>query len=387
MSGYDPFDPATIHDPYPAYAWLRREAPVFHNEAHDIWALARFADVQAALRDYDTYSSEEGVGSEYRPVPMLVAADPPEHTRLRRIVQRDFIPKAVEHWQPGIDALVDELLGSALGAAGPVDWVDAVATPLPVWVIVEMLGLPHADRAAMKGWSDDTMAALGGRLAPAESERVELALLEFAQYLYGQIQEHRAHPGDNLMNRLLDPRSGELLTNDELVSFVVLLVVAGNETTTNLLSSFVALMAEYPDQWDVLRARPELIPNAIEETLRFESPIQGFFRTTTRAVELHGRVIPEHAKVMMLYGSANRDEAAFAAADRFDVRREVSNHVAFGAGIHLCLGAPLARLEAATLIRALVARVERFELAGEGERAHNPLLRGWSSLPVRLIPA
>lgn len=387
MNDYNPFDPATIADPYPAYQWLRNEAPVFHNAEHDIWAISRFADVYAALRDYTTYSSEQGVGSEYRPVPMLIAQDPPDHTRLRRIVQREFIPKAIASWQPKIEALVDDLVGNALEADGPVDWVDAVATPLPVWVIMEMLGLPHEDRPQVKRWSDATMAALGGRLDDVARGQTEAEIIAFAEYLFTHVQAERAAPSDNLMAHLLSPRSGEVLTNDELVSFVMLLTVAGNETTTNLLAGFVALMAQYPEQWDILRARPTLIANAIEEILRYESPIQGFFRTTAREVALHGETIPEGAKVMMLYASANRDEAAFAAADRFDVRREVSNHLAFGAGIHLCLGAPLARLEAVTLVRVLVERVARFELVGPGERAHNPLLRGWHRLPVRLIPA
>jgi cytochrome P450 len=387
MPVYDPFDPRTIDDPYAAYAWLRSNAPAYRNPDHNIWVLSRFADVNAALRDYETYSSEQGVGSDYRPVPMMIANDPPEHARLRRIVQRDFVPKAIEHWRPRIEVLVDELLGRALASDGPVDWIDQVAMPLPVWVIADMLGVPRGDRDAIKAWSDDTLTALGGRLDLETSARVETNILRFTEYLYGQINGHRATPSDDLISTMLAPRSGEVLTDDELVSFAALLVVAGNETTTNLFGSFVQLMIEYPEQWETLRARPDLIPNAVEETLRFESPIQGFFRTTTREVALHGETIPTNAKVMMLYGAANRDDAAFAGAGRFDVRREVSNHLAFGSGIHLCLGAPVARLEATVLIRALIDRVERFEPVGEMERTSNPLLRGVRRLPVRLIPA
>lgn len=384
---YDPFAPEVMADPYPYYAWLRAEAPAFRIPEHDIWVLSRFADVNAALRDYETYSSEQGVGADYRPVPMMIASDPPEHARLRRIVQRDFIPKVIEAWRPRISALVDELLDRALGIDGPIDWINEVAIPLPVWVIADMLGLPREDRDRIKQWSDDTLTALGGRLDPAVSDHIEGEVLAFAEYLYGQIESQRSAGSDNLVTRLLRPHTGEVLTEDELVSFAMLLVVAGNETTTNLFGSFVALMAQQPEQWETLRNAPHLMTNAIEETLRYEAPIQGFFRTTNRPVEVHGQRIPQDAKVMMLYGSANRDEAAFAGADRFDVRREVSNHLAFGAGIHLCLGAPVARLEAQVLISALLERVAAFEPAGESERTANPLLRGFRSLPVRLIPA
>ncbi|MFZ4516188.1 MAG: cytochrome P450 [Acidimicrobiia bacterium] len=383
---FDPFDPVVIENPYPFYAALRADCPVVHNAEHDIWALSRHADVHAALRDVKQFSSVQGVGSEYRPVPMMIACDPPDHTRLRRIVQRDFTPSAITSWEPRIRSLVDQLLDAAI-ERGAGDWSATVAMPLPVWVICEMLGLPHEDREQLTVWSDDTLTALGGRLDAETSVRVESQVIAFAEYLDAQIEQRRRVPADDLITRLLRPFKGELLSPYELVSFVMLLLVAGNETTTNLMNNFVQSMIEHPAQWERLKAAPQYLSNAIEESLRYESPIQGFFRTTTCDVTVHETTIPEGAKVMLLFGSANRDERAFVDADRFDVRREIGNHLAFGSGIHLCLGAPIARLEMQVLVRAMLDRLNRFEPAGPIVRTSNPLLRGAAELPVQVIPA
>lgn len=386
LVSFNPYDPAVIENPYPHYAWLRAEAPVYHNEEHDIWALSRYADVAAALRDYSTYSSEQGVGADYRPVPMMIANDPPEHARLRRFVQREFTPSAVASWQDRIAGIADELLSAALDGE-TTDWAQDVALPLPVYVITEMLGMPASDRADIKRWSSDVLVALAGHMDSDTIVSIETELLVFAQYISDQVDARRNSPAQDLLSLLLLPNAGEILTHDELVSFVVLLLVAGNETTSNLLAHFAQLMVEHPDQWEILRNNRELVPNAIEEALRYESPIQGFFRTTTQPVALHGQDIPENAKVMMLYASANRDSAQFVDADRFDVRRPIGNHVAFGNGIHLCLGAPIARLEATVLILKMLDRIAGFEAAGTAVRTVNPLLRGYSSLPIRVIPA
>lgn len=383
---FNPYDPAVIENPYPHYAWLRGQAPVYHNEEHDIWVLSRYADVAAALRDYSTYSSEQGVGADYRPVPMMIANDPPEHARLRRFVQREFTPSAVASWEGRITGIADDLLDAALDGE-TTDWAHDVALPLPVYVITEMLGMPASDRPEIKRWSSNVLVALAGHMDPDTIVQIETDLLMFAQYLSDQVDLRRDAPGDDLLSLLLRPNAGELLTHEELVSFVMLLLVAGNETTSNLLAHFAQLMIEHPDQWEILRNNRELIPNAIEEALRYESPIQGFFRTTTQPVTLHGQEIPENAKVMMLYASANRDDAQFVDADRFDVRRPIANHVAFGNGIHLCLGAPIARLEATVLISKMLDRISGLEAAGQPVRTANPLLRGYSSLPVRVIPA
>jgi len=382
---YDPFDPTTIIEPYPAYTWLRDEAPVYHNEQWDLYAISRYDDVVWALRNYEQLSSTGGVGYEMRPVPMMIALDPPDHTRLRRIVQREFVPKAIDRWEVQIAALADALLEHFL-EAGEGDWAHDIAYPFPVQVIADMLGVPAADREQFKAWSDivlDLLAA--GPIPGAERDAMEQAALDFSEYLFGQVNIRREQPADDLLGLLLNPRSGEVLTNFELVAFAMLILVAGHETTTNLLSSMVWLLATHPDQWDALRADRSLVPNAVEEIVRYESPIQGFFRHTLSEVERGGVSIPEGKKVLVLYGSANRDPRHFGEPDRFDVTRSVTNHVAFGAGIHLCLGAPVARLESRLLLERLLDRVERLELAGEPVRRQNPLLRGFEHLPVRVV--
>jgi len=387
IEGYDPFDPSVIEDPFPYYAWLREHAPYYHNVERDIWVVSRFDDVRAALRNYDVFSSTEGVGSERRPVPMLVAYDPPEHTRLRRIVQRDFTPTAIDRaWSATVQTLVDELVDDML-AVGTLDAATELAYPLPIAIIADVLGVERERRVEFKRWSDDVMAALGGGLDPETSLKVETAIGEFATYCQGVITARRARPGPDLVSLLIEPRGDERLTDLELVAFVVLLMVAGNETTTNLVANMILEFCRQPEQWDVLRARPELVPNAIEEILRYQSPVQGFFRNTLEPIERHGVTIPAGEKVMLLYGSANRDPSVFPDPERFDVTREPSVHLAFGAGIHMCLGAPLARLEATLLLQRLVSSVARFELTDDAVRPLNPLLRGVSHLPVKVTPA
>lgn len=387
LDAYDPFASDVIADPFPHYAWMREHAPVFHNATHELWALTRYDDVRAALRNHDVFSSTEGVGSERRPVPMMISYDPPDHTRLRRMVQRDFTPKAITTvWEPVVERLVDELVDDLI-ERGTADLSETVSYPLPVALIADILGVPRDRRPDFKRWSDNTIDALGGGLDPEASYAAELGIIEFAQYCLAQIQDRRAHPGDDLISLLLEPRSGEVLSDDELVSFVVLLLVAGNETTTNLIGNMVLTFMRHPDQWTRLKTRPDLVPAAIEEVLRYESPIQGFFRNTLVDHELHGVTIPAGAKVMMLYGAANRDERHFVDPDEFRVDRARQDHLAFGAGIHLCLGAPLARLEGTYLLRRLLERVDHFEPAGPVVRTRNPLLRGVRHLPVTAIEA
>jgi cytochrome P450 len=261
-----------------------------------------------------------------------------------------------------------------------------VAHPIPIAVIADMLDVPTDRRADFKRWSDDTIDALGAGLDAEASMRVEISIIEFAQYFVGVIAERRLAPGKDLLSLLVDPANGETLSDGDLVSFAILLLVAGNETTTNLIGNMVHALATNPDQWTRLQRDPSLIPAAVEEALRFDSPIQGFFRNTVVDVELHGVTIPADEKVMVLFGAANRDERKYPEPDRFLVDRGPMDHVAFGAGIHLCLGAPLARLEGTRFLERLVERVDRIELAGPIERTANPLLRGVHRLPVTLTP-
>lgn len=379
---FDPFDPATIADPFGPYRRLRDEAPAFRTE-HGFWVISRYDDVVRTLRDHERFSSSAGVGSEWRPVPMMISVDPPDHTRLRRLVQREFTPRAVAAWDERVTGIVDDALDAFVERGGG-DLAAEVAYPIPIGVIADMLDVPAEHRADFKRWSDDTIDALGGGLDAETSTRVELSIIEFAQYFAEVIARRRLAPGKDLLSLLVDPTNGETLADGDLISFAILLLVAGNETTTNLIGNLVHALATHPDQWTRLQRDRTLVPAAVEEVLRFDAPIQGFFRNTVVDVELHGETIPADEKVMVLFGSANRDERKYPEPDRFIVDRNPMDHVAFGAGIHLCLGAPLARLEGVRFLERLLDRVERVELAGEVERTENPLLRGVRHLPVSL---
>lgn len=381
---YDPFDPVTIADPFAAYRAIRDDAPVYRTE-HGFWVISRYDDVVRTLRDHERFSSTAGVGSEWRPVPMMISVDPPDHTQLRRLVQREFTPRAIAGWDERVTARVDDTLDAFIERGGG-DLAADVAYPIPIGVIADMLDVPSEHRADFKRWSDDTIDALGGGLDAETSARVELSIIEFAQYFAQVIAQRRLAPGKDLLSLLVDPTNGETLGDGDLISFAILLLVAGNETTTNLIGNLVHALATNPDQWARLQSDRSLVPAAVEEALRFDSPIQGFFRNTVVDVELHGETIPADEKVMVLFGSANRDERKYPEPDRFIVDRNPMDHLAFGAGIHLCLGAPLARLEGTRFLERLLDRVERVELDGAVERTQNPLLRGVRRLPVSLVP-
>jgi cytochrome P450 len=385
---YDPFDPAVIADPYPYYRALRAEAPCYACEPRGIYVLSRYADVRAALADTDRFSSTQGVGYERRPVPMMIAYDPPEHTRLRRIVAGRFTPRVLASWEPRIDQIASALLDPLVGA-GPIDLVETLCAPFPVQVIAEMMDIPIERRADFKHWSDNTVQALGGAVELSAHDRmqVEMTIAQFAMYFAGVIAERRPHAADadDLISLLIRPNAeGEALSDMEIVSFCVLLLVAGNETTTNLIGNSAYHLMQQPEQWRKLVADPGLDRSLIEESLRYDAPIQGFFRNTTQPVELAGATIPADSKVMLLYGSANRDDDKFEQADHYQIERNPSDHLAFGFGPHTCLGAHLARLEMRVLLRHVLAKVKRMTLEAEPVRTRNPLLRGMASLRVSI---
>ncbi len=389
IAGYDPFAPDVLDDPYPSYAWLRAEAPAYHVEEHDVWVLSRYADVVGALRDPATFSSNEGVSFERRPVPMLIAMDPPDHTRLRRLVARTFTPRAITSWAPRIDRLVDEILDRAF-EAGDVDFVTAVSEPLPVTVIAEMMGVPIERQADFRRWSDATIETTGGVI----SEENERLIMELATFFNELIAERRAagdaDTRDDLISVLFgETPEGDRLSDGEILAFCVLLLVAGNETTTNLISNAVHELLDRPDQWQAVVDRPELIPSLVEESLRWVSPVQGLYRNTLVDAVVAGSTIPAGAKVLVLYASANRDTDHWPDADRFRADRyptgmHGADHLAFGNGIHLCLGSHLARLEATLLAEKLVARLARLERTGDVVRGRNPSIRAVKHLPVTM---
>jgi cytochrome P450 len=385
---YDPFALDVIREPYLWYAWLRRQDGVYYSARRDIYVLSRYADVLAAARAHRSLSSAEGIAYQRQPLPMMITMDPPDHTRLRRLVAREFTPTAIQAWRPRIERLVGVMVDTLIGGK-PVDFVTAVAHPLPIAVIAEVLGIPLADRETFKGWSVEVARGFGldgGDDADTASQSVA-GLMELLGYFAAQLDQRRTSPRDDLLTRLLRPQEEERLTTRELLYLLLLLLVAGNETTIDLLGNMVLALLETPSQWTLLKSRPELIPAAVEEALRFDAPVQGFFRTAVEPFEVGGGTIPRGGRTLVLFGAANRDPSHYPEPDSFLVERNPTDHLAFGSGIHQCLGAALARLEGALVLEHLLGKAERLEQAGEVVRTANPTLRGVVRLPLRLVSA
>ncbi len=381
---YDPYDPDVHDDPYPVYARLRAEAPVFHNTERDFWVFSRFADVMAAVHDTATYSSAQGVTIGYGTealLPMMIMMDPPQHQRLRSLVSRAFTPKAIAALEPRI-AVIATQLADEIWAAGGGDLVVDFTEPLPTLVIAELLGVETADRGFFKEKSNELV-----RQNPFEAGGQEAGMgAAMALYGYfGEVLDDRvAHPREDFVTALTVAEvDGERLGRDELMGLCFLLLVAGNETTTNLLGNAAVLFDREPLHRARLEAHAELLGAAVEELLRHSSPVQGLARTTTRPVEIGGHAIPEGAKVLLLYGSANRDDAEFERAAEFDLDRRPERHLAFGHGVHHCLGAALARLEAKVGLEELLGRRPRYELVDTPvEWIRSGPIRGPKQLPV-----
>ena len=407
---YQPFDPTMLIDPYPQYERLRQESPVHYVATEDLWVVSRYAEVLGVLRDPAGYSSAGGMGKlmkgklgparnrdssdparlgiDMTELRILIATDPPDHTRLRRLVGTAFTPRVMAALEPSVRAICESLVDDLLAGAGPggVDLVSELAWPLPVIVIAELLGVPGERRAEFKHWSDDLV---GGITGVWEREGMQESALAMFEYFSTVVAERTAHSGDDLISRLVTAgaQGDDPLSAMEVVVFCVLLLVAGNETTTNLLGNTVAALWAHPDQAERLARQPQLVAAAFEEALRYDSPVQALFRTTTRPATIAGRELPVDANVMVLFGSANRDEQHFGPdAGKFRIDRNPSDHVGFGSGIHLCLGAHLARLEARVMGEVLLERVAALEPAGDAERTGGFILRGFRRLPVTVRP-
>jgi len=388
-SDFDPLAPETFDSPHDDYRRLRKECPVAYSEAWGgFWALLKHSDVANAASDYETF-----ITSKQNVVPKVAFTgrrpplhlDPPEHTRLRRLVAKAFTSRRVSDLRPRVQALVDDLLDQMIAAGPPADLTAALAWPLPITVICEMLGVPVDDRDTFRTWTDQLVAL------SADDPQVILSAREsLDSYLAGLMAQRRAQPTDDLFGALVAARDqGDKLSEEELVAFGVTLLVAGHETTANQIGNFVYLLLSQRERWDRLVAEPELVPSAVEELLRFtplEATVGFFARIATEDIELGGRTVRAGEAVIVQLASANRDATVFARPDEIDFTRTENPHMAFGHGVHHCVGAPLARLELQVALGTLVRRLPGLRLAVPADEVvfrTNRVMRAVDELPVR----
>jgi cytochrome P450 len=391
-------DPAVIADPYPAFARARAVAPVQWHEGLGLWLAFTHAESNAVLRDrrLGRIWRDKEPAARFGSFNLIhrnaiLEMEPPDHTRLRRLISTAFARGHVERLRPWVEQLAGKLVDGMVERSGgtePVDVLTGMAEQLPVDVIAELLGVPQADRPLLRPWSNAIVKMYEyGRTTEIE-DSAERAAAEFVAYLRDLAAERRKQPGEDLLSHLVGVRDaeGDRLTEDELVTTCILLLNAGHEATVNVSGNGLLALLENPAQLRRLRADPGLLPTAIEELMRFDSPLQLFERTATEDVGIGGITVGAGQKIAALLGSANRDPAAFAAPDTLDVGRTDNPHISFGAGVHFCIGAPLARVELQASFGALLARTSSVELARPARRRPEFVIRGLADLPVVLTP-
>jgi cytochrome P450 len=394
---FNPFDPAVRRDPHAIYARARAEAPILTHEGIHAHSVFRYADILEILRDANTWSSEfrGGIPDRDDVQNSMIGLDAPRHTRLRSLVNRAFTPGIIRRREQRLREIARDLVADAAATDGPVDIVDALTHPLPMIVIAEILGVPVEDRGDFKRWSEVLIATLGSGLlgpgpSPEEMEREAATSAEMGEYVKALAAKRRAKPEDDLITGLIEAEEeGSKLNFDELLSMVTLLLIAGNETTTTLIGNSILTLLEHPDQLAKLRANPELMPTAIDEVMRFTSPVQLNPRRCTRSVELHGSKIEGDDMVLCWLGSAGRDETVFDEPDRFDITRSPNRHLGFGFGPHFCLGQTLALLETRIALEALLAGTASFARSDSNELPLHPsfVFNGYTRIPLHLEPA
>lgn len=403
---FDPTRRDCRADPYPLYRKLRERDPFHRSRLAGGWVLSRYEDVAAVLGDR-SFSADERSGARYPARrrrearqgisdpyetgrATMLRMDPPDHTRLRALVGKAFTPRAVESMRPRVEERVDEVLGSLRASSaggGSLELVRDFAAPLPIAVISEMLGVPAEDHPRFRHWSDQAVASLGDA-SFEEQRQANRAMQELADYVAGIADQRRVDPRDDLISGLVAAEdTGDRLSRQELFMTCVLLLVAGNETTTQSIGNAVVALLRNPEQWEILRSEPKRIPGAVDELLRYDSPVQLTSRYVTRSSTMHANPLEPGQELVLLLGAANRDPERFPEPDRLDVTREDVRHLSFGLGLHHCLGSRLARLELALALEALVRRLPDLRLDGPEESAlawgHNTVLRGPRRLALR----
>jgi cholest-4-en-3-one 26-monooxygenase len=376
-------------DPFPAFAWMRQHAPAYFDEASGVWGITRYSDVREISKDPDTFSNAGGIRPDGFPLPMMIETDAPEHVRRRRLVSEGFTPRRIKESEEGIRTICDAIIDRVC-EAGSADFVNDIAAPLPMIVIGDMLGVAPEDREDLLRWSDDMLKSLGSP-DPSAMDVAAVAAMEYAEYITAVAEQRRRDSqSDDLIGTLVHAEiEGNRLDESSIIYESLLILIGGDETTRHVISGGMYELLRHPDQLKSLAADRSLMPGAVEEMLRWVSPIKNMARTMTRDVELHGETLHEGQKLLLLYPSANRDETVFDAPEEFDITRTPNDHMAFGFGSHFCLGNRLARMELSVMFDRLLDRLPDLALADDQpppKRAAN-FVSGYESLPVVFTPS
>ncbi|MFZ1864191.1 MAG: cytochrome P450 [Polyangiales bacterium] len=392
---YDPFDPDVIADPYPFYERLRNDHPVYYNQRMDFYVLSRYDDIFHALRKPRLFSSAQGLTpakdeiSQLGLPPTFIMMDPPDHTRLRRLITKAFTPETVKALEPTIRQFVVEHVESMkrkVADGEPVDLIESIASPLPTMVVANLLGVPPEDRERFDPWSDAITSASAD--FDLDLQQAIGAVQGLVEYFGAMCRARRSEPTDDMISKLTQAQiDGDRLSDWDILGFCFVMIAGGNDTTTNLIGNSMRWLEDYPDQRREMMEDPSTIPNAIEELLRIDSVVQGLSRTTTESVELQGTTIPSGSKVHNLYASGNRDPRHWGDdADELDIHREVDRHLSFAQGPHFCIGAHVARLMVRIYFEEMGARIgERLQIDWDNaHRRHSAFTRGFTKIPIHI---
>ncbi len=386
---YDPLDPATAAQPFDAYRALYAGGRVHYNPRRATWILSRHEDIRAALRNTDAITSTQGVTRVKISAPILVLTDGADHTRMRKQVQPGFTRGAMSDWQPMADRLAKELVSEVVANPG-CDVVSRLAMPFPIRMIAHIMGIPAEDVDRFRSWSEDGVGVMNAALTPSGLRQAFggiRAIAALRRYFRAQLAAGVLTGTDTVLGRLVDHNEDGELSDDELFFFAMLLLFAGNETTTNLIGGMFDTLAHHPDQFAMIRDHPELIPGAVEEQLRYSTPIQNLYRYTRADYRVGEVTIPSGSRLLLAFGAANRDPDVFDEPDTYRADRNPHNHIAFGYGAHMCIGAALTRMEGQAVLRELASQASAITAVGSTTWSTNTSLRGPTHLPVRLTPA